>query len=629
MSLIRHIWLLWATTSALLGLGLAGVTLWQAQGPAAALAQAQVQAQVAGVVNTWQHQAVVAKGAAPAWPSPWPEAIRGLRLLAEDGRLLAEQGAASAPAEAPAWFASGWDAPLAPVRQAFVWQGQRFELEAQAHPGRVAHVLWQAAGPWWLGMGLLLALSAAWVQWLIGRIRRPMQTTLNQARALMERRFTTAVEPETPEWRDITRAMNTTVERLKTMFDEQASQVDALRRLAHCDGLTGLSNRAHFMSRLKVMLNSEDGSSGGALLLVRLCELQRLNRQLGRVATDALLRQASDCLQATAVRWPGHEAGRLNGSDFALVLPDVQTLREPAVDLAARLRTALREQGVVAVVSAVRWWHGAPMSSLLAAADHALAHAESRGQFAVEIDDAGEGALLGEDAWRSRLDQALAQRHLQLVEYPVVDLNGSVVHRECPLRLWFTPDTALVPAAEWLPRARRAQLTTPIDLMAVELALQAIEADGMSRAVNLCTASLLDSALMPGLRRLLAQYAAVAPGLWLEITEAGAHRQLLLFRELVALAHAHGALVGLEHAGELLSDVGGLLETGLDFVKLDASLIEGLASDAPRTQHVASTVRMLRGISVKVYAEGVSDSADAQVLWDCGLDGITGPLVQA
>jgi len=100
-------------------------------------------------------------------------------------------------------------------------------------------------------------------------------------------------------------------------------------------------------------------------------------------------------------------------------------------------------------------------------------------------------------------------------------------------------------------------------------------------------------------------------------------------RELAEQLHGSGTRIGLEHAGERLGETRGLLEAGLDFVKLDASMLHGLAGDAARTQHVAGTVRMLHGIGLKVYAEGVSEVDDAAALWACGVDGLTGPVVQA
>jgi diguanylate cyclase (GGDEF)-like protein len=416
------------------------------------------------------------------------------------------------------------------------------------------------------------------------------------------------------------------------MFDEQAAQVNQLRRQANCDALTGVSNRQHFMGRLKVTLNSEDGSAGGAILLVRLADLQGLNRKLGHAATDRLLQEAAAAIVESARRAGSYEVGRLNGSDFAMVLPEVGSLREPAVDVAARLRNLLRAHeatAAAAVVGAVRWWHGAPMSSLLAAADQALARAEARGPYAVELDDTGDGLILGEDSWRERLQSAVNHQRAQLVEFPLVDMRGTLVHRECPLRLRLEEGGELVPAAQWLPMARRTQLTARIDLLAAKLALTAIAGDGMARAVNINAGSLLDSAFVPNLRGLLAAYPGEAPGLWLEVAEEGALRHMELVRELVNQMHQLGARVGLEHAGERLTDAFRLSETGLDFVKLDASFVEGLSADPARREHVAGAVRMLHGIGLKVYAEGVTSSDDAASLDGCGLDGITGPVVPA
>jgi len=40
-------------------------------------------------------------------------------------------------------------------------------------------------------------------------------------------------------------------------------------------------------------------------------------------------------------------------------------------------------------------------------------------------------------------------------------------------------------------------------------------------------------------------------------------------------------------------------------------------------------VRMLHGIGLRVYAEGVTEVADATALWSAGVDGLTGPVLQA
>jgi EAL domain-containing protein (putative c-di-GMP-specific phosphodiesterase class I) len=203
------------------------------------------------------------------------------------------------------------------------------------------------------------------------------------------------------------------------------------------------------------------------------------------------------------------------------------------------------------------------------------------------------------------------------------------VHHECPLRLRLGDEGALVAAAQWLPMARRAQLTADIDLLAVELALVAIAADAAPRSVNLSPSSLADATVSTRLHALAVAHPAAAASLSLELAESGALKQLHLVRELAEQLHGCGTQIGLEHAGERLGETRGLLEAGLDFVKLDASLVQGLANDEARAQHVAGSVRMLHGIGLKVYAEGVTEPEDAAQLWRCGIDGLTGPVVQS
>jgi diguanylate cyclase (GGDEF)-like protein len=632
MSLIRQVWLLLTVTLVLAFAGAIGVSVNSARH----YLQAQLDlknndaAQSLALTLSQQHGDPVALELAIASQFDTGSYER-IRLVAPGGKVVVDKLSELHPQAAPGWFVRmlGIRPRLGVAQVSDGWR-QVGQLQVSSQAGFADDELWQGTVGT-VGVLLLLLLGAGAIAFIgVDRIRRPLERTVEQARAITERRFVTVAEPDVPELRNVTRAMNAMVGRVKSMFDEQANQVEHLRKQALCDALTGVSNRAHFMGRLKVMLDSEDGAASGALVLVRLIELQSLNRTLGRAATDRVLQDAAGAMVESSRRLGAAEVGRLNGSDFALALPDVGSLREPAVDVAARLRSLLRvhDGGAHAVVGAVRWWHGAPMSSLLAAADQALARAESRGPYTVELDDTGDGLVLGEDAWRHRIQAALAERSAQLVEFPLVGPAGELLHHECPLRLKLGADGGLVSAAQWLPMARRAQLTAEVDALAIELALAAIGHDQAPRSVNVSPSSLVDPAFSARVHALVVAHAPAAPGLSLELAEAGALRQLHLVRELAEQLHRLGTKVGLEHAGERLGETRGLLEAGLDFVKLDASLVQGIAGDEARAEHVAGSVRMLHGIGLKVYAEGVAEPEDATALWQCGIDGITGPAVK-
>jgi EAL domain-containing protein (putative c-di-GMP-specific phosphodiesterase class I) len=89
-----------------------------------------------------------------------------------------------------------------------------------------------------------------------------------------------------------------------------------------------------------------------------------------------------------------------------------------------------------------------------------------------------------------------------------------------------------------------------------------------------------------------------------------------------------GVRVGLEHAGERVAPVGILLESGLDYVKLEAGVVRGAAFSDARASVVRGMVSMLHGLGLLVYAEGIDQPEDVEVLWNCGLDGITGPAIR-
>ena len=270
------------------------------------------------------------------------------------------------------------------------------------------------------------------------------------------------------------------------------------------------------------------------------------------------------------------------------------------------------------------------IAQVLTAADSAMARAEARGAYSIEVDASQDPSsrVMGEDAWRVSMMQALTARRAQLVAYPVLNRDGKLVHQECPLRIQIEPNGAYETAAVWLPMALRTGLMSQVDELAASLALEAIARDQAPRGVNLSPASLMDSSFVPRLRSLLISAPVESRSLWLEVAESAAVEHFELVRELCKQLRPLGARIGLEHAGERLSGIEFLFEAGLDYVKLDSSVVQGVSQDSARVAFVQATVGMLHGLGLQVYAEGVSDAADVPVLFQFGLDGLTGPVMR-
>lgn len=559
-----------------------------------------------------------------------------VRWRAPGGETLFERVGEPREGRSPAWFrklvpieagegvaqlSSGWNAIGA------------IELKSQS---TYAHdELWRASRrllAWLLIVGLGAAI-AAWAG--LRRIRRPLDAAVTQAEGVLNGSYGQVAESRVPELQRLTRAMNAMVQRVRDLFEAQAGQLLVLREQVHHDPLTGVSTRKHFLAELDAALQRDDGPALAGLVLVRLRDLAGLNARLGRTAVDDVLQTLVTALRAYPESVPGCRVGRLNGGDFALWLPVEGVAAETAHALADALRASLPAfgPGVQVALGAIELPRDRPSSVWLGEADAALARAEhlsdARGGIVVEIvADPGIGREQGEALWRAQLQDAVTHRRGRLAEYPVRDRAGRVLHLECPMQLQMDGD--FVPAATWLPLAVRSRATAQVDLFAVGLALNAITADGRARCINIAPASLADGGFLPALRDVLAHHSPHAGrSLLLDLPEVAATEHFDRLLELGRQLRPLGVKLGLEHASAGLAQVDGLYQAGLDYVKLDASVLLGVAGEAGRAAFVRGMVIMLRSLALKVYGEGVVDAMDAQALWDCELDGLTGPWVTA
>ena len=555
-----------------------------------------------------------------------------------DGSMAVERHTVGRASHAPAWFIALTPITVQPgVAQLSSGWNAIGSVELRSHTAYAHDELWRSttrSAVLLAAVGVVACLLALGV---LRRIRRPLDAAVAQAQAVVDGSFTTVALPGVPELRRLTEAMNAMVLRVKSLFEAQGQQLQVLRRQAHADALTGMSTRKHFRAELDSALSRDDGPAQAGLVLVRLRDLLGLNERLGRAVVDQVLVGIAHAVMAYPERVAGCLAGRLNGADFALWLPAPGVAVETAQALAEALRASLPAfgSGIQISLGAVEMPRERSAAVWFGEADAALARSESQAGFVVEAHFSGasdDSQRQGERAWREQIGEAVTARHAQLLHYPVLGRDGQVLHLECPLQLRLDPAARageFEPATRWLPLALRSRLTPEVDLLAVSLALDAIARDGQPRCVNIAAASLLDGGFVPRLRELLALSPPATRKLSLELAESAAIQHFDLLFEMGRQLRPLGIKLGLEHAGAGLSQVDRLYQAGLDYVKLDVAVVTGVSGDAARAAFVRGMIIMLRSLVLKVYAEGLVDALDVQALWDCDIDGVTGPWATA
>ena len=421
--------------------------------------------------------------------------------------------------------------------------------------------------------------------------------------------------------------------RLEGIVVAQARELDDLRRLAGIDPLTGLPGRESSMGRLAQLLDGDAESSAAALLLLRVRDLVELNRRLGHEAANQILCLVGEAVQAEVVRTDAALAGRLNGSDFILMLPLPDAARSTAESLISRLRSA-----VVAIdphaglaIGAVDLSGRIDLGQAMALADEALANAEAQGSFAVAVARHLPRALaFGDSAWQQRLSTALSQGRMTLGSDPVCGPDGRLLYLDCPLRVQFDEFGEFESAARWRAPAARGRLGPEIDLRAVRMALEAIGSDGVERCINVAPQSLASSEFMLRLTLELESAPVAAGRLWIDIPESVALDRRELVHEAARRWRPLGVRLALEHAGEHLQRIENLPALGLNCVRVDGRFVRGLTgvASADMRSHLLSLVKRVHEAGLTITAEGVALAGDLALVWTMGFDAATGPAVQ-
>lgn len=556
-----------------------------------------------------------------------------VRLTDPNGKVMIEKTSPPLAGNVPAWFVRLFPIASAPglAQISNGWnQFATIELVSQSH--FAYRELWQGALKllgWFAIAGGIMGLLG---MQLLRRIKRPLDAVVGQAQAISERRFTRITEPKTPELRSLAGAMNTMVDRLKAMFAEEAARLEQVRREANLDALTGLANRAFFMNQLASALSDDDAAPHGTLLMLRLADLAGINRQAGRETADEVLRRIGLTLAQIVADHPNAAAARLNGADFALLMPGMRDAA-PVAEKLLRLLNDLVAAGLldgdrIGHVASGTYLHNQSIANLLARVDAALAAAETQSALSWQQADALSDHQATSNAdWKKLLDGAIQSQRLRLIEFPVAGNSGQLLHLECPLRLQAAEDGEWLAAGSFMPMASRLSMTTELDLAAARLALERIAAGAPAVAVNLSGESIIDAAFRAKLFALLGCRKEQARRLWLEVSEVGVFQHFPAFQSFCDALRPLGCRLGIEHFGRQFSEIGRLHGMGLDYLKVDGSFIRAIDSQSGNQAFLKGLCSIAHNIGLTVIAEGVQTQEELRTLPELGFDGATGPAV--
>ncbi len=259
---------------------------------------------------------------------------------------------------------------------------------------------------------------------------KPLKRVELQAEAICRKEYHVQEKlPKTRELRQVVDSMNRMTIQVRDMFSRQAKIAERLRRKAYTDQLTGLGNRRYLTAQVEARLEAGQGAVRGALLILQVDNLQKVNETDGFTAGDSLLKKVATILRQETKMYKDIALSRLTGGDFAIFLSEISaadtydTARKLSQEInRLTLENSSRSANLAHIGGAI-YEHTTTLPKLLSEADNALLAARQKGsnQWHVTQLSSGEDSVVkGKLWWRDTLEKVLEKDDIILFGQPVV-----------------------------------------------------------------------------------------------------------------------------------------------------------------------------------------------------------------
>ncbi len=438
--------------------------------------------------------------------------------------------------------------------------------------------------------------------------------------------------------------------RLVLIYDvtERKRAERAIERLAYCDSLTGLDNRARLLEGLRQALSSAaQAGHSGALLLLDLDHFKLVNEIWGHEQGDRLLQELAQRLCAAR---PDALVARLGGDEFALVLEALSPQPEHSLLEAQQVaRQVLAELGKPCRVGALDYpchasigivafgpHHGTahdPPSTLLQRADIALYEAKNRGRQSVCVFDQHlQASVTARVALEVDARQALSQQAFSLHYQPQLDSEGVVLGVEALAR-WEHLRRGWVPPSEFIPLCEDSGLIVPLGEQVLAMACATLaqwrDREPLARlsvSVNVSSRQFRQPGFVGMVEAALAHSDAPPGRLKLELTESVMVDNIEAVVAKMAALKALGVRFSLDDFGTGYSSLAYLKLLPLDQLKIDQSFVRDVLTDGNDAAIARTVIALGRSLGLEVIAEGVETEAQRDFLAHHGCNTYQGYL---
>jgi len=411
-----------------------------------------------------------------------------------------------------------------------------------------------------------------------------------------------------------------------------------ISHLANHDDLTGLHNRRSFEQHLKYTIDIAERSPNiHGLLYIDLDHFKIVNDTCGHHAGDQLLVQLTQLMNNRLRR--GDLFARLGGDEFAIIAQgktfhDIQQLAEELRKIVCDFRFEYESQSFTVSLSVgVTPIDGqvASMEHVLADVDSACYVAKKSGRNRVHVTQENDTHIVqyrNNIAGIQSIRKALTENRLALFYQPIFKVGAkhenTMEHCEILLRVQSENGEFYSPS-QMIPIAEKYNIMTEIDQwvfnQVIDWLVEAQKTHVVPRIlINLSGHSFAEEefieTIVSGLERADINPTCIA----FEISESAVGSNFENIVDFTSKIRDLGCELALDDFGSGFSNFTYLKNLPFDYLKIDGSMVQNIASNDIDKNIVSAINQMGHTVGAKTIAEFVEDEAAMECLRELGVD---------
>ncbi len=416
---------------------------------------------------------------------------------------------------------------------------------------------------------------------------------------------------------------------------------EKLQYEASHDSLTGLPNRAFFISRLEnALVKAQDNPTYKvSVLFIDLDRFKNVNDSLGHIIGDQLLIKIADhlkdCLRPTDL------VARLGGDEF-IILVEGKYDEIEIIKIADRVQEKFSQPfnlsgNEVYSSASIGVLHNTEnhlsAEDMMRDADTAMYQAKRAGKARHEIFDPDMHELAKQTLQlETDLRRAVENEEFTVSYQPIYSISSEEIEGFEALARWNHPTLGNIPPDKFIPLAEEIGLIHMLGeqiLRKACLQMRSIfsysgDTKPLVLNVNLSCKQFAQPSLVNTIKRILDETDFPSKYLRLEITETVFFEHKELAINMLRKLRELDIEINIDDFGTGYSNLSYLTQLPISTLKIDRSFIEALVGKNQNIEIVQTIITLARSLGMKVIAEGVENKLQLEQLKELNCEGAQG-----